>query len=114
MGSTCLQGQIRKSDLPAECRSFVEDMQRLNFGRYENVPIRDGLPRLDPKPRRIRSLRPGRDNRPRSEAHLDDFVLKEQQADFFRLLDEVGNGVILVLEIKDGMPCHMTVEEGAA
>ena len=103
-----------KNEMPPSCRLFVEDMQRLNFGRYENVLVRDGRPCLNTKPRRIRYLKPGKDNSPRPEAALADFVLKEQQVDFFRLLEEIGNGVILELEIKDGMPCHMTVEEGAA
>lgn len=104
----------RKEELHPECRLFVEDMQRLNFGRYENVLVHDGRPCVNSKPRRIRYLKPGKDNSPRPEANLVDFVLKEQQVDFFRLLEEICNGVILELEIKDGMPCHMTVEEGAA
>ena len=104
----------RKEELHPECRLLVEDMQRLNFGRYENVRVRDGRPCLNPKPRRIRYLKPGKDNSPRPEAGLSDFALKEQLIDFFRLLVEIGNGVILELEIKDGMPCHMTVEEDVA
>jgi len=104
----------RKEELHPECRLFVEDMQRLNFGRYENVLVRDGRPCLVPWPRRIRKLKPGKENTVRRESRLGDFVLKEQVADFFRLLGEIRNGTILVLEVQNGLPAHMEIEEDAA
>lgn len=106
--------QIHKSDLGQECRDFIGDMQRMCFGRYENVLVRDGHPCLTPRPRRIREIKPGGENAARSEGHLEDFLLKEQVIDFFRHLRDIGNGTILILEVKHGLPFRMQIEEDAA
>ena len=41
-------------------------------------------------------------------------MLKRQLVELFDLLDDYGDGVIEVLEIKHGMPFRMTVMEKAA
>ena len=114
METTRLSSGSRKSDLPAECRAFLDDMQRLNFGRYENILVCGGQPCLTPKPRRIREIKPGGENAARPEGQLDDFLLKDQVIDFFRHLQAMGNGTILVLEVKHELPFRMQIEEDAA
>ncbi len=50
-----------KSSLTSPQRQLVELMQRLNFGRIENLHIRNGIPALIPRlawSRHLRSARP--------------------------------------------------------
>jgi hypothetical protein len=80
-------------------------MQRLNFGRIENLEIRGGEPVLDPVPRVVREHKFCADNGPRPEAGRD-CVLKNQVGDLMHLLDNLGDGTITVLSVKHGLPFH--------
>ena len=98
-----------KSELTAGRRRLVELMQRLNFGRVEQMPVRRGEPALDPPTRVVREVKFGGDNGPRPEARRDDFLLKAQVREFFAHLDALGDGVVAVLEVKHGLPFKMEV-----
>lgn len=95
-------------------RRFVGLMQRLNYGRIENLQVRNGEPVFDPPPRVIREVKFGRENGPRPEAAKADFALKAEVIDLFAHLEEVGNGVITRLEIQHGLPFRMAFEEAVA
>jgi hypothetical protein len=47
-------------------------MQRLNFGRIENLHVRGGEPVFDPAPRVSKKLKIGGENDPRPEAACED------------------------------------------
>ncbi len=95
-------------------RDFVGLMQRINFGRVEDLHVRNGEPVFDPPPRVIREVKFGRENRPRPEAAKADFSLKAEVVDLFAHLEEVGNGVITRLDIQHGLPFRMAFEEAVA
>jgi hypothetical protein len=103
-----------KTDLTKNQRRLVEWMQRLNFGRIENLPVRNGEPVFDPPPRVIREVKFGGENRPRPETAKPDFCLKAEVVDLFEHLKEVGDGVITRLEIQRGLPFRMAIEEAVA
>ena len=105
---------LKKSQLSLDRRLLVELMQGINFGRVENLVIRNGQPVLASPASIVREFKFGSDNAPRPELDADDFVLKRQLVELFDLLDDYGDGVIEVLEIKHGMPFRMTVMEKAA
>jgi hypothetical protein len=92
-------------------RRLVRLMQRLLFGRIENLLIRRGQPVLDPPPTVIREHKFGGENGPHTKHRTDDFLLKDQVVELFRQLDALGDGVIAVLEIKHGLPFRMLVAE---
>jgi hypothetical protein len=102
---------MMKSELPDPGRQLVELMQSINFGRIENLPVRGGLPILNPSPRVIREIKFGGENGPRPERSASDFALKAQVADFFDQLVRIGHGTIEVLEIKHGLPFRMMIAE---
>lgn len=81
-------------------------LQNLNFGRLEGLVVRAGEPVLDPMPRVVREHKFGGENGPRPEARRGEFALKDQHRDLFRLLDDLGDGVIAVLTVKHGLPFH--------
>lgn len=105
---------FRKSTSTPNQRRLIELMQRVNFGRIANIPIRNGDPVLDPLPRIIREVKFGGDNKPRPESELSDFTLKKQVQEFFEELDRIGNGMIEILIVKHGLPFSMQVAVNAS
>ena len=101
----------RKSSLTPPQARLVDLMQRLNFGRIEDLRVLNGVPLFDPPPRVFRDVRPGRANGPRPEAGRADFDLKAEVIDLFVHLEAVGDGVIERIEVQHGLPFRMTFEE---
>ena len=99
------RGEATKRNLSPARQHLVELMQRHNFGRIEGLEVRGGEPVLDPKPVVIREHKFCADNAARPEAGRD-CKLKNQVADLMALLDEIGDGTILVLSFKHGTPFH--------
>lgn len=101
----------RKRSLSPPKQALLAEMQRINFGRIEGLLIRDGEPVVDPRPVIIREHKFAGENGPRPELATDDFLLKQQVVELFAFFDELGDGVIDVLEIKHGLPFRMIVTE---
>ena len=100
-----------KSSLSESQRHLVELMQRLNFGRIEDLQVRGGEPVFDPAPRVVRKLKIGGENGPRRETVLPDFWLKQQTSEMLEAIAELGEGEILSIEVKHGLPFAMEVEQ---
>ena len=103
-----------KGELCGEHRNLLEQMQAINYGRILNIQVRDGAPHFTPMTRIERQVRFGGDNRPRPESGLDAFELKNRVVELFDAIERMGDGLILKLEIKGGLPFDMTVEERLA
>jgi hypothetical protein len=95
---------ISKSCLPDPHRRLIETMQRLNFGRI--API------FGPGARFIQKVKIGGDNGPRPEATFDDFLLKKQTIELIETLTDLGDGLVLAIEIKHGLPFALEIELG--
>jgi hypothetical protein len=113
-GAEVLMNVPAKADLSPARRRLLERMQRLNFGRIERLRVRGGQPVFDPAPAVVREVKFGGENGPRPELARRDFLIKAQLADFFRQLDDLGDGVIDLLEVKHGLPFRMLVAEAPA
>lgn len=103
-----------KMELTANRRRLVELMQRVNFGRVEDLRVRKGEPVFDPAPRIFRVVKPGRANGARPETAKTDFDLKAEVTDLFVYLDALADGVIEKIEIQHGLPSLVTFEEAFA
>lgn len=101
----------RKSSLSAPCRRLLALFQLLNFGRLENLVVRNGEPCFEPHPRVLRDIKIGGDNRPRPESCASDFDLKSQVVEFFDELARVRSGVVLTLTVRHGLPVSFVLEE---
>ena len=95
-------------------RRLVETMTRLNFGRIENLVIRDGQPLFEPPPRILREVKFCAENGPQVNASQIDFSLKAQLKDMFAQFDGIRIGTVQSLQVKHGLPFHMTVEDQSA
>ena len=93
-----------KLSLSPARRQLVSRFQQWNFARFEGLVVCNGEPVLDPPPRVVREHKFGGENGPRPESRLEDFALKPQIIDLFRLLDELGDGVITLITVKHGLP----------
>jgi hypothetical protein len=101
--STLLVAATKQSISPARQR-LLSLLQTLNFGRIEHLIVRNGEPILDPLPRIIREYKFAGENGARPETLTGDFRLKTQLLDLFQLLDDIGDGTLLVLTVKHGLP----------
>ena len=104
----------RKSSLSPSQQKLLAEMQRINYGRIEGLPVRRGEPVMDPLPRIFREIKFPGENGPRPESAKADFALKVQVRELFAQLEALGDGVIPCIEIQRGLPFRMTVEEVCA
>jgi hypothetical protein len=102
-----------KSSLSVSRRRLIELMQRINFGRIENLQVRAGEPVFDPAPRVVQKLKIGGDNGPRPEIACEDFWLKNQTIEMLEAISRLGDGNVLAIEVKHGLPFSMEIEHGS-
>jgi hypothetical protein len=100
-----------KKSLSGPRRRLVELFQEINFGRVLNLTVRDREPVLDPAPRIVRERKFGGENGPRPERASGDFPLKAQVLELCAALDELGDAVIDLIEVKNGLPFKMEVAD---
>lgn len=96
-----------KGALLPERRRLVELMQRLHFGQIVGLHLRNGRPVLDPPPQLVRDRKLGSEPMPRSASPCEDFLLKQQVVELFAYFDEIGDGVVDLIEIKHGLPFRL-------
>ena len=99
-----------KSSLSQSKRRLIELMQELNFGRIECLRILAGQPVFDPAPRVIRKVKFGGENGPRPEIISRDFWLKQQAIELFETIASVGDGEVLTIDVKHGLPFSLEIE----
>ena len=101
-----------KSSLLPSQRQLLELMQELNFGRIEDLQVRASEPVFEPAPRVIRKLKIGGENGPRSEISCADFWLKSQVVELLEAIASLGDGTVLAIEVKHGLPFSVEIELG--
>ena len=102
-----------KSSLSDSHRCLVELMQRLNFGRIEDLIVRGGEPVFDPAPKVIQKVKIGGENGPRPELSCDDFLLKKQTVELLEAISDLGEGTVLTIDVKHGLPFAVEIEVAA-
>ncbi len=103
---------VTKEALNPARRRLVELMQEVNFGRIENLQIRDGDPIFNPPPTVLRHYLFGRENGPNAYRTVDNFSLKKKLAELFDTFDRERSLSIQELIIDNGLPLRMTVADG--
>jgi hypothetical protein len=104
---------LTKSSLSTQKKRLLEALQKTNYGRIENLLIREGEPVLSPPPRIVKDIKLGAtDTGARPELNTMDFALKREHLELFEYFRRLGNGTIECIEVKAGLPFRLiTVEE---
>jgi hypothetical protein len=101
---------MRTSDLCELQRQLVELIQELDFGRIEHLQLQDGKPVLQPLPRVIAAVKmAGGGGKTESEVR-NGSCLKQSLIDLFGLMRRVGEGELLVIEVRHGLPFSVEIE----
>lgn len=103
--------EMRLKQLSPGRKALVEVMQRTGHGHIEKLRIRAGEPVFHPLPVITRLVRFGAKPRAAPPETGTDFALKGHLMDFFKELDELGDGEIRHLDIQDGLPISMSIQE---
>ena len=90
-------------------QQLVELMQEVNFGRIEDLEVRDGEPVVATGPRIVRDIVFGKDNAPHRARRWGDFTLKEQVIEMFDVFDQERSLRVERLVVQNGLPVRMTV-----
>ena len=101
----------RASELTRASRHLLQLLSRVGFGRIENLLIRGGQPKWVPKPRVLRSVKLGIRTPPEPPRRTGDFQLRRQHIELLDLLDQLQDGTIARLDIVDGLPVTVLVED---
>ncbi len=96
-------GATRTSLSPSQ-RQFLSLLQEIRFGRVHRLAIRCGQPDLRDDVRWTRTVKVLGENCPHPCAGADDFHLRREVVEFFRLLSAIGEGEITDIEIRNGLP----------
>ena len=101
---------MTKKELSPEGRRLLELMQKVGYGRINNLTVEKGEPVLSPASSIERDLKlDAEDTRIRS---TDDFQLKKKVIKFFDQLMEIKDGFIRKIEIRGGLPVQIqTIEK---
>ena len=99
-----------KASLSPARKRLLRQMQKIDFGRIENLVIRRGEPVFKPDPKSFFEIRFGSENSPRRELGIKDFVLKAQVVELFDYLTCLGNGTVERLEIRHGVPFRLVTQ----
>ena len=100
---------VMKSSISEVQKHLITLMQKLHFGRIENLRIVGGDPIFDPPPRIIRKLKIGGENGSRPEARQPDFRLKQQHIEMLEAIAALGEGLVSI-EVKHGLAFSMEIE----
>ncbi len=102
---------MRMSEVSPNRARLVRLFQSVNFGRIENLHIRDHEPHFSIPPVVVRDIKFGGDNIARPESRLHDFVLREEIRQVLGLIDQLGDCVIESIHIRHGLPCTASVRQ---
>lgn len=101
---------VRKSELPFDRRWLVELMQDVDFGSVNGLAVRQAQPQTTPKPKVVYSRRLAGPNETRPAKELKDFILKEPVVNLFEMFDQVQDGFVLEIVVRNGLPQEVKFE----
>jgi hypothetical protein len=106
-----LQPPVRTRDLSPPQRSLVEIMREHQFGRIENITVRNGEPIFDCNVKVVRLVRLSGRSRQKDTPGADEFELKQSVRDLFSELAR-QDGSVIRIEFRHGMPflLEMTID----
>ena len=108
--SPAMSGGLTKKSLSPQQQSLLMAMQTRRYGRIPVLRIAKGEPVLSDVGF-VRTVKVAGDNSPHPASTAEDFALRREVVEFFRLIAAVGDGEIRNLEIRNGLPFTFEVHE---
>lgn len=102
---------MSKNSVNAASRQLIETMQDLYFGRIIELRVMSGQPMFDPPPKVVREIKFGGDNGQRLQSKTRDFTLKSQIIEMLDSIGQLGDGTLVTIEVKHGLPFSMNYED---
>ncbi|MCZ2075995.1 MAG: hypothetical protein LC130_13480 [Bryobacterales bacterium] len=98
------------ADLSPAWQRLLRLFQTINFGRIEELEIRNGEPVFSPEPRVFLELKLDTADGPRPERRLDRFELRSQVERFIGQVARMKDGTVERVEVRHGLPLRMVIE----
>lgn len=98
------------ADLSPAWQRLLRLFQTINFGRIEELEIRNGEPVFSPEPRVFLELKLDAADGPRPERRLDRFELRSQVERFIGQVARIKDGTVERVEVRHGLPFRMVIE----
>jgi hypothetical protein len=108
--SLFLRRPATTQDLTVHQRWLLQIMCEYQFGRVENILVQGGQPHVDSG---TRVVRVGGESGGTKVPVVPEFELKKAAYDLFDELALLGDGVIVRLEFKHGLPCILETTAAA-
>jgi hypothetical protein len=90
--------------LPPEQQRLVRLFQKIRYGRIHRLRVRAGRPDLAAGVPWTRTVKVHGENAAHPCSQAPDFALRKEVVEFFRLLQELGDGEVTDVQIRDGFP----------
>jgi hypothetical protein len=101
---------MHMEDLSPAKQRLLRLFQTINFGRIEELEIRNGEPEFNPPPRLFVELKLDAADGSRPESRLNRFPLRSQVERFFDQISRLNDGAVEVIEVRHGLPFRMVIE----
>ena len=102
---------MRFSELSRASQGMISLCREINFGLVIDIDVVNGEPRATSSTRKRTYIRLDRPAEATAKAEEYDFTLCAQQEQFIRRIQALGNGRIASLEVRDGRPANISIEE---
>lgn len=113
MQTSVSRSDTHKRQLTPQQQAFVKVMQHIRYGCIHRVPVKGGQPVVDSDLQWTRKIKVQGENTPHPKLESTDFALREPVIKFFALLEQLGDGELHNLEIRNGLPLHFELIERA-
>ena len=100
---------VMKSSLSPQRTALLELMQSLRYGWIRHLPVRDGEPESDESVAIIQNVKMNGRNDPHPQLAAADYALKREAVALFAQFDALQNGLVEVIEVKDGLPFQLQI-----
>jgi hypothetical protein len=91
-------------------RELIKLLRDINFGRIEDLIVRQGQPVLSPPPRIVLTLRFGSDKGADGLPTLEELAVRPAVQELLLLLSRMGDGRLHRVEVRAGSPCYAEAE----
>ena len=100
---------LRFSQLSASRQTLVRLCQDINFGQIQDLHVRNSDPVWDPAPTVLSEIKLDTEEAPRPESELPDFKLSAPIQRLMRRLDQLRDGRIEKIEVREGIPRRLVL-----